>query len=122
MSQAFAKRNVLGQSPLVQKKVIHPISGREMFVAVYRIDPYKAELALKIKANSVQLSNEAKAKSDQTGALNDQLDRGVVPDSLLQTQSRPSTSNGPQGSATRVGQVREGGFGQEPDQDQLDDF
>ena len=79
MSQAFKKRKIRGQSPLVQKKVIHPISGREMFVAVYRINPYLAEMALKLKANSVQLSNEARAKSDQIGALNDQLNRGVVP-------------------------------------------
>jgi len=122
MSQSFKNRIVKGLSPLVQKKVSHPISGREMFVVVYRIDPYLAEQALKLKANSVQFSNQARAKSDQDRALNDQLNRGVVPASLKQTQSRPSASNGFQGSVTGGGQVREGGFGQEPDLDQLDDF
>jgi hypothetical protein len=122
MSQSFKNRVVKGLSPLVQKKVMHPISGREMFVAVYRIDPYLSEQALKLKANSVQFSNEARAKSDQDRALNDQLNRGVVPASLRQTQSRPSNSNSFQGSVTGGGQVREGGFGQEPDLDQLDDF
>lgn len=122
MSQSFEKRVVKGLSPLVQKKVMHPISGREMFVAVYRIDPYLSEQALKLKANSVQFSNEARAKSDQDRALNDQLNRGIVPASLRQTQSRPSNSNSFQGSVTGGGQVREGGFGQEPDLDQLDDF
>jgi hypothetical protein len=82
MSQSFKDRTVKGLSPLVQKTVVHPISGRKMFVVAMRIDPHLAEQAMKIKANSVMLSNQARAQSARDAALNKQLNSGIVPPGL----------------------------------------
>jgi hypothetical protein len=124
MSQSFKNRTVKGLSPLVQKTVVHPISGRKMFVVAMRIDPYLAEQAMKIKANSVMLSNQAGAQSARDAALNKQLNQGVVPPGL---RPQPASATGPRppvpGAPGRSpGTVREGGFGQQPSQGQLDDF
>ena len=124
MSQSFQNRTVKGLSPLVQKTVVHPISGRKMFVVAMRIDPHLAEQAMKIKANSVMLSNQARAQSARDAALDKQLNSGIVPPGL---KPQPAPGTGPRPPVPGVpgrtpGTVREGGFGQKPSQGQLDDF
>ena len=125
MRQSFEKRTVKGLSPLVQKTVVHPISGRKIFVVAMRIDPHLAEQAMKLKANSVTLSNDANAKSAADAALNKQLNNGNVPPRLVKPQPSVNTPGIPNQKiipGRTPGNPKEGGFGQKPKQDQLDDF
>ncbi|MDG1324293.1 MAG: hypothetical protein P8P49_00905 [Opitutales bacterium] len=127
MKQEFEGRDVSGTTVKYSKTLVHPISGREMVVAVAATDIDLCLAAKDIVAESYAISENVKAKSAESNAFKEQLKKGNIPDSarkavqLTPPQTKklvPIRSS----NVRKGGKAQSGVFGQEASDSDLDDF
>ena len=127
LESEFSERDVSGTTVKYSRTLVHPISGREMIVAVAAVDIDLCQAAKDLVAESYAISDNVKAKSAASNAYKEQLKKGNIPDSarkavqLTPPQTKrlaPIKSS----SVRKVGKAQSGVFGQEASDSDLDDF
>ena len=77
LEQEFSDRDVTGTTVKYSKTLVHPISGREMIVAVAAVDIDLCQAAKDLVAESYAISDNVKAKSAASNAYKEQLKKEI---------------------------------------------
>lgn len=118
VSQGFEDREVEGAMELRSEEVIHPISGKKMFVSVSYISPDLAAAASSLKAENFQISKQEQVRNRQIRER-DEAARNAPAKSILGERSgKPSSTGNTNSGSTNIN----GAVGNRPSESALDDF
>lgn len=127
LEQQFSDRDITGTTVKYSKTLVHPVSGREMIVAVAAVDIDLCLAAKDLVAQSYAISENVKTKSAESNAFKEQLKKGNIPDSarkavqLTPPQAKKLVPIKPT-NVRKGSKAQSGVFGQEASDSDLDDF
>ena len=127
IEQEFSGRDISGTTVKYSRTLVHPISGREMIVAVAAVDIDLCLAAKDLVAESYAISENVKAKSAESNAYKEQLKKGNIPDSArkavqLTPPQTKKLSPIKSSNVIKGRKAQSGVFGQEASDSDLDDF
>jgi hypothetical protein len=127
MSQEFVNADMAGINVVYSKKLIHPISQREMTVYVAAADPALQKVARQLVAEAYAVSAEIRAKNNESRVFKDNLGKGNIPQSakdavrIKPRATQPLAPLQPSTGPRKPGAPKSGVFGGDSSGD-IDDF